>query len=419
MSFWISMITSASTSLRAASRVTELVLPLFNVQASAPSWYTGRLWLMRLGYYKLFREKEISNDWIWIIDHSIQSGPERCLMVLGIRLCDLPKNRALTFKDVEPIELMPVKKSNGEIVYEQLRALEKKTGIPRAIVADKGHDIQAGITRYCDENENTCYVYDIKHGLSNILKNRLGKDEDWQAFIARASKVKLEIQQTALVALAPPQQKAKTRYMNLGALINWSKDMLAILDQERIKSDDTLELDLTKLEEKLGWLREYSEQITLWNDLLLIIITAENFVRKNGLYLEAEVQLKQELSQLGLSDASEDLQSQVLHFVKNESSKAKSDEVLLGSSEIIESLFGKLKVLEKQQSKSGFTGLILGLAAFVSETKEDVIKQAMSQITTRKVRGWCEKNIKRSVQSMKAQVKHLIRNAGTKMEPEL
>jgi hypothetical protein len=53
-------------------------------------------------------------------------------VILGIRLNSLPlRGNCVTHKDVEPIYLNPVKKSDGEIVYQQLEEAIKKTGIPR------------------------------------------------------------------------------------------------------------------------------------------------------------------------------------------------------------------------------------------------------------------------------------------------
>jgi hypothetical protein len=45
----------------------------------------------------------------------------------------------------------------------------------------------------------------------------------------------------------------------------------------------------------------------------------------------------------------------------------------VGSSEVIESLFGKLKSLEQDQSKEGFTSLILGDAACVGKADADIV----------------------------------------------
>jgi hypothetical protein len=78
--------------------------------------------LLRLGYYKLTRTKTYAQDWIWIVDHTIQIGREKCLAILGIRQSKLPAAETILYhEDVEPLALYPVKSSNGDIVYQQLK----------------------------------------------------------------------------------------------------------------------------------------------------------------------------------------------------------------------------------------------------------------------------------------------------------
>ena len=50
-----------------------------------------------------------------------------------------------------------------------------------------------------------------------------------------------------------------------------------------------------------------------------------------------------------------------MQFVKLQSKRAKPRERIPGSTEVLESSFGKWKELEKQQSHGGFTGFMLGL----------------------------------------------------------
>ncbi len=45
----------------------------FELSLDMPSWHSARLWLLRLGYYKLMHPKIQANDWIWIIDHTFKS----------------------------------------------------------------------------------------------------------------------------------------------------------------------------------------------------------------------------------------------------------------------------------------------------------------------------------------------------------
>ena len=51
-----------------------------------------------------------------------------------------------------------------------------------------------------------------------------------------------------------------------------------------------------------------------------------------------------------------------------------------GTTEVLESCFGKLKGLEDGQSKSGFTGLVLSLGAIVSKRSIETIGEALSDV---------------------------------------
>jgi hypothetical protein len=106
------------------------ILPLmFNLKRT-PSINSGKSWMLKLGYYNITKKQTIADDWIYIIDHSIQMGKEKLLLIVGVRAKDLPKNRALKYEDVEIIDLQPVKKSTGEVGYEQIKEASKKTGNP-------------------------------------------------------------------------------------------------------------------------------------------------------------------------------------------------------------------------------------------------------------------------------------------------
>ena len=55
---FIALVLSAAVSLRGASRVLELWGTVVELPEATPAWYTGRLWLQRVGYYKLTRPKD-------------------------------------------------------------------------------------------------------------------------------------------------------------------------------------------------------------------------------------------------------------------------------------------------------------------------------------------------------------------------
>ncbi len=153
------------------------------------------------------RPKQQADDWVWIIDHTVQSGVEKCLLILGVRLSSLPPTHLiLKHEAVEPIALYPVKISNGEIVYQQLEDTIEKTGVPRMILGDQGSDIKSGIERFMLD---TCYIYDIKHKTASLLKKSLQHDEPWKQFTKKSGETKSQVQQTAAAFLALPFTRKK------------------------------------------------------------------------------------------------------------------------------------------------------------------------------------------------------------------
>ena len=366
----------------------------------SPSWYSGRLWLLRLGYYKLTRLKEKANDWIWIVDHTVQIGADKCFVILGIRLSSLPpRGNCVSHEDVESICLDPVKKSNGKIVWQQLEKAIEKTGIPIEIVGDKGSDLANGIKDFCLQHQETCYIYDIKHKTAAMLKHEVENDEKWLKFIEFSTKTKVSVQQTILACLSPPNQRSKSRYMNVDILIKWGLQTLAFIDQQQIEKKNKFDND--QIGEKLGWITAFREMLTELEDVLQIVETTESFVRKNGLYNGCYIELKDSMVFMANTDRAKKVQGLLLAFVEEELSKARPDERLLGSSEVIESVFGKLKGIEQDQAKSGFTNLLPSAAAIVSKTTEDVVEKALKTVRTKDVLDWCKKNIGQSVQSMR------------------
>ena len=85
-------------------------------------------------------------------------------------------------------------------------------------------------------------------------------------------------------------------------------------------------------------------------------------VRRNGHYCGSANDLKQRFEPLSLGVPAQDLRDELVNFVDGESQKAKKGEHLPGSSEVLESAFGKFKEIEGNQSKRGFHRPLAGVA---------------------------------------------------------
>lgn len=410
----VSLVISTATSLRSAGRALAVIQECAGGVPESPSWSSTRLWLLRVGYYKLTRAKEQGEDWVWIVDHVVQVGQEKCLLIVGIRLSALPVAGAyLTHRDVEPIALCPVTQSNGEIVYQQLEAARKQTGVPREILSDQGSDLHKGIRQFCQAHPETCCVSDIKHKVATVLKRELGREPAWQECSPLATQTLARVQQTALAALAPPRQRRKARYMNVGELVAWGGRILQYLDAT---GSQPPAWDPPRVEQAVGWVGQYRQELEQWRQWIEVGMLTEQFVKTHGLSAGGAPQLQHRLAKAGPLPRTQQLCAELIQFVSEEGAKAKAGERLVGSSEVIESIFGKWKRLEGEHPRSGLTGLVLALGAIVSQTTGDVIKEALQSVPTKTVLTWCREKLGKTLQATRRTLFAPQRNAEQKQD---
>ncbi len=129
---FLRLVLSAPLSLRGASCALQVTLHRLVVRDSTtPCPSTGRLWVLRLGLYELTRPKERADDWIWLVDYSIQLDSVQCLTVVGVRLQDwLQDRRPLEHQDLHFLLLQPSRESTGEVVRDELLRVAQMTGTP-------------------------------------------------------------------------------------------------------------------------------------------------------------------------------------------------------------------------------------------------------------------------------------------------
>ncbi len=221
---------------RPAARALQIMGSLLP-QGQAPSANGGQFWLLRLGLYELQRPKEPADDWVWLIDNTIQTGNGKCLLVTGVRLSHWNAKRqavleqdpqtsfALEHQDLSVFDIELMESSTTESVGQHLQQLSEKTGItPCAILCDQGPDVRPGAVRFSQTaDRSTVVIHDIAHGVANALKRQLNESPEWEQFLADANRSKTQIRQTPYAFLMPPELKNKARWMNLQPLIDWSR----------------------------------------------------------------------------------------------------------------------------------------------------------------------------------------------------
>lgn len=370
------MVLNGVTSLRAAGRLFSLISEVLHVSLGEPDWSTGRWWLMRVGLALFLEAKEHADDWIFLIDHSAQIGQEKCLLILGLRAAHLPAaSTCLRYQDLQPIRIRILKNPDRHMVYEELEAASEETGIPRAIVDDLGADIHGGVKLFQEKHPETVEIYDITHQCACLLKRYLEKDERWSAFTRQVGQTKTAVLQTELAFLAPPSQRTKARYMDLESLLTWGTKTLALLDQR--PPELLAQLTAERLQEKLGWLAAYREALVEWSEWQAVVIAAESSLRRNGLSKTTSRKLARELRPLRGCVSTCQFARTLRKAVASQARQLKPGQRLAASTEVLESCFAKLKVLEKDQSRQGFTGIVLAVGALFSKLTPAIVHRAL------------------------------------------
>lgn len=400
IALFLQMVISAATSMRSASTVLKLFSSWLPYVERTPCANSGRLWLLRVGLHELSCAKEKADDWVWMMDHTIQLGPWKCLIVVGIRLsCWLSDRRPLRHEDMTLLNLTPMDRSTGEKVYEQLCATAEITGIPRAIVSDGGTDLKRAMEFFRRDHAEVHHVLDIKHKNATLLKKELESDDLWGSFVTEANKTKLGVTQTSLAFLNPPSLKTKARYMNLDTLVSWGEQALAYLDHPRNVLEEPL--DYQKLSGKLGWLRRYRRALKRWSELLAVAHAAEEYVHREGVHPLICEELQGQLQSLVATASGRRLKDGILSFLAEQSSPLAEDERLIGATEVLESIIGKYKRLQSSHSKGGMTAMLLSIGAMVGKQATADIKTALQSVTTADVITWCKKHLGITLQAQR------------------
>jgi len=389
---------STPSAMRATGGILQKIKSFFGMDVKMPSWYSIRLWLLKLGLFKLQQPKVIADDWVWIVDHSIQTGAEKCLVVLGIRAKDLPKDRALALSDVEPLAVMPVTASDKTVVFAQLEKVAHVTGVPYAIVSDSGPDLKAGIDIYCASNPyRTRHIYDVTHWIALQMKSLFEKDENWTSFAELASIAQKFMRQTEVAALAPPNQRRKARYLNIDTIIRWAQKIILLMESTD-KMQPMFNPDL--VHRKLKWITYFKDDIKVWAEILDVAEAVKGTISTKGLYRGLSNDLSMMLAKIPVeSSRATEFKDASLSYAGSLEYKVHVGGRLLGCSDVIESLFGRFKHLEQQQSGGGFTQLLLALPVLVGKKSTQLVKQAIEAVKVVDLISWAKENIGMSVQA--------------------
>lgn len=456
----IRQVTYGLSSLRGSERIFELFSQFSDLPI--PSFNSVRSWMFRLGLYLTRQQQEWREDWIFILDHTMKLGQQKCLLILGVTQEQLrTKGYALQHQDVTVLGMDVVTTSTGETVKEQVKQVSEKVGTPLQILSDHGSDIKKGVQSYQSENSDVIYTYDITHKMAALLKAELHTDEKWNDFLKQCGHVRTSLKQSNLHFLLPPRQRTKARYSNIAPRIEWGQKIIAYqqqgeyeqidpayrLDQQTIKAVeeefgfaaarplrmameagesktyvdqaafteclvtfiDDAQVERMKsiiypvaaegqrqFEQKLGWVVEYKDELEVYAQMSQLVTMAEEQVKHHGLNQQSYELFENSIADMTLFPRAKSLAKKISQYVQVEGEQIPDGQTLLGTSDIIESIFGKYKYLSSESPIRDMGKMLLTMPVLTTELTCELVKTAMESVPALDVEKWADKLLGKS-----------------------
>jgi hypothetical protein len=397
---------------RSATKVMQICFTWMGVGQRVPHHTTVRNWMQRLGVAIMQEPLGPADDWVWMADHSNQIGQEKILVVLTIRASRMPPpGTALRMADMRVLAVRPGKSWKREDVARVYAELAEVHGVPRQILSDGAVELRESAGVLKTQRTDCITLQDFKHKAANFLETALGQNPRFTDFTAEVGRTRAAIQQTELAHLTPPGLKTKARFMNLGTLLNWAQTVLWLLNHPEAKSRQGL--TACRLENKLGWLRAFVEDLAAWNECQQVITQGLEFINTQGVFAGASQQLREILT-TGLNHLlSRDMAERLLAFVGAAESQVKKGERLPLSTEILESSFARYKQLERQHAKGGFTSLVAAFAGLLLNPTPSTIKAKFSKASNKDVKQWLQQHLDQTVTSKRVMTYREMKQATT------
>lgn len=382
---------------RAAADAMRIVFDMLNIDVKIPSHDAVEQWTLRLGVASLNDTFTKSQRVLWMVDHSSQVGKERLLLIVGIALEDLPRpGESLTFDKLKVLAMVPGQSWKKEDVEREYLKLAGQIGTPVYVVCDGAVELREPAGKLENNAQKTIVLGDLKHRAANVLEKEISRGGRFQAFLTEVGLTRSRVQQTELDQFAPPSLRSKSRFMNLGPLFLWARMVLYHLNNPA--SESHREISVERMEQKLGWLREYVDDLSGWHQCQEVIDRCLSVVNLQGLDAQTEQLVERSLAEHNANWHNEDCSAtrvagQLIDWIKQSFSLLKPDERAWLSTEILESLFGKFKQIERQHSKGGFTRLIAAIPTLCMKATPETVRNAFKRVNSEATQLWLKASL--------------------------
>jgi len=394
-------------SYRSVPRILELFQSKTNDSVGWVPHFTSVInWSLRLGLGLLTQVQAITKPWVAIIDHSIDIGTKKALVVLRVEMDALSKRgSAIRQEDCECIGLTVSDKVTGDTLCLELAEIFNRAGQPVAIIKDRDATLNKGVRLWSEQQENSVpTIDDIGHTIATALKaqfEKLAIDKRFTALISHGTKC---LRQTELAFLMPPKLRSKGRFQSIGKLGEWAEKMLNVFAVKGQAEDGS---QLAKRRKAFPHFSQSRDFIVRFASTTTIISQVMDILKNNGLDKTTYQQCFELSRKLPRnSKVKQCLQTWLKKHVTLQ--KTLTSLPLLVSSDIIESLFGNFKHSIERSPQADMNRTVLLIPALCGTLTNTTVTQALRQASQADIAAWEKKHIAYTVRKKR----HAFFNGG-------
>jgi hypothetical protein len=355
----VMMVIGGIVSFRAVPRLLGVLQSLGWIRVQVPHFTSVIHWSLRAGLAVFDQVSSVRDPWLAIIDCSIDVGTRKALVVLRVSLSALARKLgAIGLDDCQCIGLKISSRWNGPLVKDALVEIFAQAGTPRAIIKDKGTDLNKGVELYREVEgaKKVWVINDVGHIAANALKAEFSKRSAFAKFMEIVRKGAARIRQTDLAWLLPPKIRTKGRFQGITEVAEWAEKLLNLMGgQGRSRANSELS-GLRKAFRGLSQLRSFLEQ---FGATCRVTEQFLKIMKQKGINQASYSEAKVLLAQLpGRSKVRTRLLSWLHRHLHIQCRLGIGQIPLTVSSDAIESLFGKFKTIIQRNPQAELNRLV-------------------------------------------------------------
>lgn len=387
----LSLFTQGVVSYRSIPRVLTLLNATETLILSKVPHFTSIInWTLRLGLGLLQQVKPQNEPWVAIIDHSIDVGTKKALVVLRVPMNLFYKRKgSVRLEDCECIGLNISETVNGKQIELELDSIFQQSGFPASIIKDNDRTLNKGVTLWQEKQQiQIPIIEDISHVIANTMKKQFANTTDYKRFTAFISNSAKKLRQTKLSFLSPPKLRTKGRFLSIGKLGEWGEKILNILKETRDNENGLL----TKLKEIFTNKDEVISFIHQFSKTAKIVSKVMKILKNSGLKRVTFSQCRRLLKQLP-NDF--ELKKDLLNWLQRHFTikKQLTRYPLQVSSDIIESLFGRFKYMLERNPQADMNRSTLLIPLLCGQQDEATVERIFNQTKHKNLKKWEQNNI--------------------------